>query len=332
MLGGWGLTDEKSYDAVSTKLSCKTFDKRLHSICIWFRNEPFFLRDIQIQFLREAVPLACHPSSRLQQSAGKHTVLRSWQVPSPARELQNPHSHLVRVGGGGRESKQSAWRILRFGGFLLLVRFSLFLFIFKPMAECTGLNYGSLGKSGCCWEARGCNKQAGSEAVLQRHRSVPNTEHLWDCVYRSGFAFLILPWFSLLSLSGLFIQPSKEDLPSAGHYGKQVCSFLLPFGRQIIAVSWKHSAWVKGHGVPALLSTETSTGRNPFCWCSWAESLLPVLWLPKPSLKPSNLLSMNHLLSRESQPLLGRNRALSYPYSATPQKSMVSWNVSSLRR
>lgn len=130
----------------------------------------------------------------------------------------------------------------------------------------------------------------------------------------------------------------------------QVCSFsllrrtCLPLGTMAnrfalslalwqadcISASWKHSAWVKGHGVPALLSTETSTSRNPFCWCSWAESLLPVLWLPKPSPKPTNLPSMNHLLSRETQPLLGRNRALIYPYSATPQKSVVSWNVSSL--
>lgn len=34
VLGSRGLTDEKSYNAVSTKLSCKTCDKRLQGICI----------------------------------------------------------------------------------------------------------------------------------------------------------------------------------------------------------------------------------------------------------------------------------------------------------
>lgn len=56
MLGGWGLTDEKSYDAVSTKPSCKTFDKRLHSICIWFRNEPFFYGIYKFSFYRRLCP------------------------------------------------------------------------------------------------------------------------------------------------------------------------------------------------------------------------------------------------------------------------------------
>lgn len=109
MLGGWGLTDEKSYDAVSTKPSCKTFWQKVTHYLHMIQEWAIFLRDIQIWFLQEAVPLACHPSSRLKQSVDKHTVPGSGQVPSPVREPWNPRRHLARVGGGDGESKQGTW-------------------------------------------------------------------------------------------------------------------------------------------------------------------------------------------------------------------------------
>lgn len=79
--------------------------------------------------------------------------------------------------------------------------------------------------------------------------------------------------------------------------------------------------------MPALLSAEMGSSRKPFFWWSWTEGLLPALWLPqadpKPSPNPSNLFSMADWLTRETQPLLGRNMPLTCMYLATPQKSVA---------
>lgn len=90
-----------------------------------------------------------------------------------------------------------------------------------------------------------------------------------------------------------------------------------------ISASWKHCGQVKRHAVPALLLAEMRSSIKPFYWCSWAEHLVPALMFHWADPKPSNLLSMNHWLTREKQPFLVRNMALIRPYSAAPQKGVV---------
>lgn len=147
MLGGWGLTDEKSYDAVSTKLSCKTFDKRLHSICIWFRNEPFFYGIYKFSFYRRLCPWRA--TLALGLSSQQVNTLCQDLDRSPV--LSEGSKILVIILWEWVEAAEKANRVLKFGDFLLLVRFCLFFF-FLFIAESISLNCMSLGKSG--WAVR----------------------------------------------------------------------------------------------------------------------------------------------------------------------------------
>lgn len=137
MLGGRGLTDEKSYDAVSTKLSCKTCDKRLQGICIWFRNEPFLYGIYKFSFYRRLCPWRA--TLALGSSSQRVNTLRQELDRSPVPpESSEVLAAILWVGGGDGENKQSgvlggfdfffSFFFLRLSGSLFQVRFSLFVF------------------------------------------------------------------------------------------------------------------------------------------------------------------------------------------------------------
>lgn len=166
----------------------------------------------------------------------------------------------------------------------------------------TGRHRGCAIVAQGCPQHRGSTREAGSTAV----RLPFSSSHGSHC------------FLSQVCSSSLL---RKTCLP-LGTIANRFALSLALWQAGCISALWKRGARVKGHGVPTLLSIKAGATRNPFLWCSWAEGLVPALWLPKPSPKPSNLLSMNHSLPRETQSLLGRNRALIYPYSAAPQKSV----------
>lgn len=120
MLGGWGLTDEKSYDAVSTKPSCKTFDKRLHSICIWFRNEPFFYGIYKFSFYRRLCPW--HATLALGFSSQQVNTLCQDLDRSPV--LSESSEILVAILWQGVEAAEKANRVFGWGFFFKVWRFS----------------------------------------------------------------------------------------------------------------------------------------------------------------------------------------------------------------
>lgn len=155
------------------------------------------------------MPLACHPSFRLKQSADKHTVPGSGQVPIPVREPWNPGGHLVRVGGGGGENTQGVWLVVFFfrpglGFFVFWV-----LFFFKLVAECISLNWISLGKSSPgSWRSRAWQAQGLGPQPTCSTTGLPRVQ---GCVYSNVLSFLILPRLPLLSPSDLCLTPLWEE-------------------------------------------------------------------------------------------------------------------------
>lgn len=69
-----------------------------------------------------------------------------------------------------------AFFFLRFGGFLLLVRVSLWFFFPLFVAECIGLNW-------LCWEAGGCCGRAGAEAAVAARVAAVQRQHQRGCTY-----------------------------------------------------------------------------------------------------------------------------------------------------
>lgn len=104
-LEGWGLTDEKNYEAVSTKLPCNTCDKRFQIICIWFTNEPLLYGIYKFSFCNRQCPwratLALGSTSQ-QISTPSQEI---WQALSTVREIWGAGRHFMRMGGGKIKSK-----------------------------------------------------------------------------------------------------------------------------------------------------------------------------------------------------------------------------------
>lgn len=378
MLGGWGLTDEKSYDAVSTKPSCKTFDKRLHSICIWFRNEPFFYGIYKFSFYRRLCPW--HATLALGFSSQQVNTLCQDLDRSPV--LSESSEILVAILWQWVEAAEKANRVfgffLRFGGFLLLVRVSLFFLIYRWVHQiklraprqvwlCWRPGERRMGRHrgcGChpCAGARSCprcrDNSCGAASTGVRFpfssshdllRFLPrvcllNSLPRRTCLSFPPFLLPCCPRSPLLPLpfsrsSAAVASPRdtahrasrrvRLDCAFAGRYGKWVCSFSCPWagGLRRVSASWKRCAGVKSCGVHALRPARVVPGGKPFCWCRWAEGLVPAWWLswanPKPSHKPSNLLGTNHWFARETQPVLWRNAALVCLQPATPQRSVL---------